>query len=40
LLAKGLSKRDTAAALDVCLGVSHREAERIVRAAAGETKQT
>ena len=35
LLAKGLSKRDTAAALGVCLGVSHRAAERIVREAVG-----
>jgi 16S rRNA (cytidine1402-2'-O)-methyltransferase len=37
LLAKGLSKRDAAAALCVCLGVGHRDAERIVRA-AGETR--
>jgi len=34
LLDKGLSKRDAAAALMVCMGVSHREAERIVRATA------
>ena len=40
LLAKGLSKRDTAAALGICLGASHREAERIVREAAGLTRQT
>jgi 16S rRNA (cytidine1402-2'-O)-methyltransferase len=31
LLARGLSKRDTAAALQVCLGVAHREAERLAR---------
>jgi 16S rRNA (cytidine1402-2'-O)-methyltransferase len=31
LLAKGLSRRDAAAALTVCLGVPHREAERLVR---------
>jgi 16S rRNA (cytidine1402-2'-O)-methyltransferase len=35
LLARGLSKRDAAAALQVCLGVSHREAERMARDAAG-----
>ncbi len=35
LLARGLSKRDTAAALQVCLGVRHREADRIAREAAG-----
>lgn len=34
LLAKGLSKRDAAAALAVCLNVRRRDAERIVRAAA------
>jgi 16S rRNA (cytidine1402-2'-O)-methyltransferase len=34
LLARGLSKRDTAAALQVCLGVAHREAERLARDAA------
>lgn len=31
LLAKGLSKRDTTAALAVCLGVRKRDAERLVR---------
>jgi 16S rRNA (cytidine1402-2'-O)-methyltransferase len=36
LLAKGLSKRDAAAALGVCLGVAHREAERLTRAVAKE----
>ena len=35
LLARGLTKRDTTAALQVCLGVPHREAERITREAAG-----
>ena len=34
LVARGLSKRDTAAALQICLGVPHREAERIAREAA------
>ena len=34
LIARGLSKRDTAAALQVCLGVPHREAERMAREAA------
>ena len=34
LLERGLSKRDTAAALQLCLGVPHREAERIAREAA------
>ncbi|HOT24141.1 MAG TPA: 16S rRNA (cytidine(1402)-2'-O)-methyltransferase [Thermoleophilia bacterium] len=36
LLGRGLSKRDTAAALQVCLGLSHREAERIAREAGSE----
>ena len=31
LLAHGLSRRDTAAALKICLGVPHREAERLAR---------
>lgn len=35
LLARGLSKRDAATALQVCLGVPHREAERLARQAAG-----
>jgi 16S rRNA (cytidine1402-2'-O)-methyltransferase len=37
LLGRGLSRRDTAAALHVCLGMPRREAERLVRevAAAG-----
>jgi 16S rRNA (cytidine1402-2'-O)-methyltransferase len=34
LIGRGLSKRDTAAALQVCLGVPHREAERVAREAA------
>jgi len=34
LLDRGLSKRDVAAALQACLGVPHREAERIARGAA------
>jgi 16S rRNA (cytidine1402-2'-O)-methyltransferase len=34
LLARGLSKHDTAAALQVCLGVPHRQAERLARDAA------
>ena len=34
LVARGLSKRDTAAALQVCLGVQHRQAERLARDAA------
>ena len=34
LIGRGLSKRDTAAALQVCLGVPHREAERMAREAA------
>jgi 16S rRNA (cytidine1402-2'-O)-methyltransferase len=34
LVARGLTKRDTAAALQVCLGVPHREAERVAREAA------
>ena len=34
LIGRGLSKRDVAAALQVCLGVPHREAERIAREAA------
>ena len=35
LLARGLSSRDTAAALTVCLGLSHRQAFAAVRSAAG-----
>ncbi len=34
LLARGLSRRDTAAALHVCLGVPRREAERLAREVA------
>jgi len=34
LLAKGLSRRDSAAALTICLGLSHRQAEVAVRAAS------
>lgn len=34
LLARGLSRRDTAAALHVCLGLSHRDAERTTREVA------
>jgi 16S rRNA (cytidine1402-2'-O)-methyltransferase len=33
LLAKGLSRRDTAAALTICLGLSHRQAAVAVRSA-------
>ena len=33
LLAKGLSRRDAAAALTICLGLSHRQADVAVRAA-------
>lgn len=37
LLARGLSRRDTAAALHVCLGIQRREADRLVRqVAAGD----
>jgi 16S rRNA (cytidine1402-2'-O)-methyltransferase len=36
LRGKGLSRRDTAAALVVCLGLSHREAERTAREVAAE----
>jgi 16S rRNA (cytidine1402-2'-O)-methyltransferase len=35
LLAKGLSRRDAAAALAICLGLSHRQAEVAVRSVAG-----
>ena len=35
LLAKGLSRRDAAAALTICLGLSHRQAEVAVRTASG-----
>jgi len=35
LVARGLSRRDTATALQICLGLPHREAERIAREAAG-----
>ena len=34
LLAKGLSRRDAAAALTICLGLSHRQAEVAVRGAS------
>lgn len=34
LLARGLSKRDTAAALSVCLGLRRRDAERLTRSVA------
>jgi len=34
LIERGLSKRDTAAALQVCLGLPHREAERVARGAS------
>jgi len=34
LLARGLSRRDTAAALHVCLGLARREADRIAREVA------
>ncbi len=34
LLARGLSRRDTAAALHVCLGMARREAERVAREVA------
>jgi 16S rRNA (cytidine1402-2'-O)-methyltransferase len=34
LVGRGLSKRDAATALQVCLGVPHREAERMAREAA------
>jgi 16S rRNA (cytidine1402-2'-O)-methyltransferase len=34
LLARGLSRRDTAAALHVCLGMARREADRVAREAA------
>ena len=36
LLGRGLSRRDTAAALRVCLGLPGREAERLVREVAAE----
>jgi 16S rRNA (cytidine1402-2'-O)-methyltransferase len=36
LLDRGLSRRDTAAALQVCLGISHRDAEALARATAAE----
>jgi len=39
LLAHGLSRRDTAAALSICLRVPHRDAERLAReTAAGQTE--
>jgi hypothetical protein len=34
LIGRGLSKRDTAAALQACLATPHREAERLAREAA------
>ena len=34
LLARGLSRRDAAAALHVCLGMPRREAERLTREVA------
>ena len=37
LLDRGLSRRDAAAALHVCLGLPRREAERIAREAAART---
>ncbi len=37
LLARGLSRRDAAAALHVCLGVPRREAERLTREIAAGT---
>ena len=36
LLGRGLSRRDTAAALRVCLGLSHRDAEMLAREMAAE----
>lgn len=36
LLARGLSRRDTAVALSVCLRIPHREAERLARETAAE----
>jgi 16S rRNA (cytidine1402-2'-O)-methyltransferase len=36
LLGRGLSRRDTAAALQVCLGLPHREAEELARRTAAE----
>ncbi len=36
LLARGLSKRDAAAALHICLGVPRRDAESLARRVAGE----
>ncbi len=36
LLGKRLSKRDAAAALTICLGLRHRDAERLVRAVSEE----
>jgi 16S rRNA (cytidine1402-2'-O)-methyltransferase len=37
LLGRGLSRRDTAAALHVCLGLPGREADRLVREVAAES---
>ena len=37
LLARGLSRRDTAAALHACLGLPGREADRLVREVAAES---
>ncbi len=37
LLARGLSRRDTAAALHVCLGLPRREAERVAREVAARS---
>lgn len=36
LLARGVSRRDTAAALHICLGIARRDAERLARRAASE----
>ena len=36
LLARGLSRRDAAAALHVCLGMPRREAESLAREVAAE----
>ena len=36
LLSRGLSRRDAAAALHVCLGMPRREAEALVREVAAE----
>jgi len=38
LLARGLSRRDAAAALHVCLGVPRREAERLAREVAARSR--